>query len=71
MLDFMERSSIKLLKKRGNTDTEIAKVLGRDRKTVRKALAEPADKQLERPKLGLSLTLMMTKFSSGYRKVFR
>lgn len=52
MLDFMERSTIKLLKKRGNTDTEIAKVLGRDRKTVRRALAEPADKQLERPKRG-------------------
>jgi transposase len=52
MLDFMERSTIKLLKKRGNTDTEIAKVLGRDRKTVRKALAEPADKRLERPKRG-------------------
>lgn len=52
MLDFMERSTIKLLKKRGNTDTEIARVLGRDRKTVRRALAEPADKELRRPKWG-------------------
>lgn len=52
MLDFMERSAIKLLKKRGNTDTQIARVLGRDRKTVRKALAEPADKELQRPKRG-------------------
>ena len=40
------------MKKRGNSDTEIAKVLDRDRKTVRRALAEPADKQLERPKRG-------------------
>jgi len=52
MLDFMERSTIKLLKKRGNTDTEIARALGRDRKTVRKALIEPADKELKRPKRG-------------------
>lgn len=50
MLDFMERSAIKLLKKRGSNNTEIAKVLGRDRKTVRKALAEPTDKKLERSK---------------------
>jgi len=52
MLDFMERSAIKLLKKRGNTDTEIAKVLDRDRKTVRRILTEPSDKQLERQKRG-------------------
>jgi transposase len=52
MLDFMERSTIKLLKKRGNTDTEIARVLGRDRKTVKQALLEPADKELKRPKRG-------------------
>ena len=52
MLDFMERSAIKLLKKRGNTDTEIARALGRDRKTVRKTLSEPADKELKRPKRG-------------------
>jgi len=49
----MERSTIKLLKKRGNSDTEIAKVLDRDRKTVRRTLTEPADKQLERPKRGV------------------
>ena len=52
MLEFMERSAIKLLKKKGNTDTEIARVLGRDRKTVRKALQEPADKELLQPKHG-------------------
>ena len=52
MLDFMERSAIKLLKKKGNTDTEIARVLGRDRKTVRKALQEPAEKELLQPKRG-------------------
>jgi len=52
MLNFMERSAIKLLKKRGNTDTEIARVLGRDRKTVKKALIEPADKELKRSKRG-------------------
>jgi transposase len=52
MLGFMERSTIKLLKKRGNTDTEIARVLGRDRKTVRRALQEPAEKKLLQPKRG-------------------
>jgi len=40
----MERSTIKLLKKRGNTDSEIARAMGRDRKTVRKALVEPAER---------------------------
>ena len=34
VLDFMERSTIKLLEKRGNTNTQIARVLGRDMKTV-------------------------------------
>jgi transposase len=52
MLNFVERSAIKLLKKRGNTDTEIARALGRDRKTVKQALLEPADKELKRPKRG-------------------
>jgi len=52
MLGFMERSTIKLLKKRGNTDTEIARILGRDRKTVRRALQEPAEKKLLQPKRG-------------------
>jgi transposase len=46
----MERSSIKLLKKRGNSDSEIARVLKRDRKTVRIALQEPAEKKYQRPK---------------------
>ena len=49
MLDFMERSSIKLLKKRGNSDSEIARVLKRDRKTVRQALLQPAEKEYQRP----------------------
>ena len=48
----MEGSTAKLLKKRGNTDSEIARVLGRDRKTVRRALGEPADKGQKRPKRG-------------------
>jgi transposase len=52
MLGFMERSTIKLLKKRGNTDTEIAKVLSRDRETIRRALQEPAEKELLQPKRG-------------------
>ena len=52
MLEFMERSTVKLLKKRGNTDSEIARVLGRDRKTVRRTLGEPADKEQQRPKRG-------------------
>ena len=52
MLGFMERSTIKLLKKRGNTDTEIARALGRDRKTVRRALQEPAEKKLLQPRRG-------------------
>jgi len=49
VLDFMERSSIKLLKKRGNSDSEIARVLKRDRKTVRQALLQPAEKKYQRP----------------------
>jgi transposase len=52
VLDFMERSSIKLLKKRGNTSTQIAHALGRDLKTVKKALIEPADKKYNQPKRG-------------------
>jgi transposase len=52
VLGFMERSTIKLLKKRGNTDSEIARAMGRDRKTVRRALKEPADKEQKRPKRG-------------------
>ena len=50
MLGFMERSTIKLLKKRGNTDAEIARALGRDGKTVKRVLAEPTDKEQRRPK---------------------
>jgi transposase len=50
MLGFMERSTIKLLKKRGNTDAQIARALGRDGKTVKRVLAEPADKEFQRPK---------------------
>jgi transposase len=52
MMGFMERSAIKLLKKRGNSDGEIARALGRDRKTIRKALGEPADKEYQRRKQG-------------------
>jgi len=52
MLDFMERSTVKLLKKRGNSNTEIAKILGRDRKTVVRALTEPTDKTYQRPERG-------------------
>ena len=52
MLDFMERSTIKLLKKRGNTKSQIARTLGRDRKTVERALCEPASKKFARKKRG-------------------
>jgi len=52
MLDFMERSTIKLLKKRGNTKSQIARTLGRDRKTVERALCEPASKKFVRKKRG-------------------
>lgn len=52
MLGFMERSAIKLLKKRGNTHSEIARAMGRDRKTVRRALVESAEKEQQRPKRG-------------------
>jgi len=48
----MERSTIKLLKKRGNTNTQIAQVLGRDMKTVKKALIETADKEYNQPQRG-------------------
>lgn len=48
MLGFMERSTIKLLEKRGANKTEIAKVLRRDRKTVRRALQEPTHRQQKR-----------------------
>jgi len=50
MMGFMERSTIQLLRKRGNTDSEIARALGRDRKTIRRALLEPADKEYKRRK---------------------
>jgi len=50
MMGFMERSTIQLLKKRGNTDSEIARILGRDRKTIGRALLEPADKEYKRKK---------------------
>jgi transposase len=52
MLGFVERSTVKLLKRRGNTDAEIARALGRDRKTIVRALEEPADKEQKRPKRG-------------------
>jgi transposase len=48
----MERSTIQLLKKRGNTDAQIARVLGRDRRTVKRGLDEPVDKAFERPARG-------------------
>ncbi len=49
MLGFMERSAIKLLKQKEKTNTQIAEVLGRDRKTVKRALEEPADKSFQGP----------------------
>ena len=50
VLNFMERNAVKLLKKRGRGNSEIARVLGRDRKTVKRALMEPTSKQYQRPK---------------------
>ena len=52
MLDFMERSTVKLLKKRGNSNAEIARKLGRDRETIGRALAELTDKTYQRPERG-------------------
>ena len=52
MLDFMERSTIQLLKKRGNTDAQIAHVLQRDTRTVKRALCEPVDKAFKRSARG-------------------
>jgi transposase len=52
VLNFMERSAIKLLNKRGNTNTEIAGALDRDMKTVNRALIEPADRKYNQPKRG-------------------
>jgi transposase len=50
VLDFLERSAIKLLKQKEKTNTQIADFLGRDRKTIQRALAEPADKSFRRPR---------------------
>jgi len=52
MLDFMERSTVKLLKKRGNSNAEIARKLGRDRETIGRVLKEPTDKTYQRPERG-------------------
>jgi len=52
LLGFIERSTIKLLKTRGNNNSQIAKALGRDRKTVKRALLQPADKEFQRRKRG-------------------
>src|SRR6266540_1279157 len=50
----MERSSIQLLHKRGKSQREIARELGRSRVTVARALREPADRapaQRDRPSI--------------------
>lgn len=52
MLDFMERSTIKLLQKRGNSQAEIARTLGRDPKTVHRVLEEPTDRTYQRQSPG-------------------
>jgi transposase len=52
MLDFMERSTVKLLKKRGNSNAEIARKLGRNRETIGRVLAEPTDKTYQRVERG-------------------
>ena len=52
MLDFMERSTIKLLKKRGNTKAQIARALGRDSKTIHQAIEESTDRTYQRKKPG-------------------
>src|SRR5918997_6859920 len=43
MLRQMERSTIKLLAKRGRSQRQIAKELGRSRTTIQRALQEPVD----------------------------
>jgi len=50
MLEFMERTTVKFLRKKGATITAIADDLGRDRKTVRRAVEEPADRAYSREK---------------------
>lgn len=50
MLGFMDRSAIKLLKKKGKSISEIAVFLGHDRKTVRRVLREAPDRRHERKK---------------------
>jgi len=52
MLDFMERITIKVLKKKGYTNTAIAAALGRDRKTVSKALDASVDESYHRSPMG-------------------
>src|ERR1043165_9206478 len=48
MLRRMERSTIHLLHKRGKSQREIARELGRSRATVARALAEPVDRAPQR-----------------------
>jgi len=48
----MERSAIKWLHKRGYSDSEIAKMAGRNRQTVAQVLAEPGDKTYHRTPQG-------------------
>ncbi|MBS3787799.1 hypothetical protein KGY79_06320 [Candidatus Bipolaricaulota bacterium] len=48
----VERSTIKCLKKKGVSITEIARLTGHTRKTVRRVLKEPTDKEYRRKDMG-------------------
>ncbi len=48
MYDFMDRSAIKALKKRGKKYTEIAREIGCDRRTVKKIVEEQVEKKYTR-----------------------
>lgn len=52
MLTFMERSSVKLLKKRGLTNSTIAGLVGHNRNTVARVLREPSSPTVSRRQRG-------------------
>jgi transposase len=52
MYDFMDRSAIKAMCRRGISKSEIARKLNVDRKTVRRILSEPPDSEYQRRPLG-------------------
>ena len=51
MYDYMDRSAIKALRKRGKSYSEIAEEMNCDRRTVKKILEEPLDKSYKKGNL--------------------